>query len=139
MSERLHGVRDQRGVAAVLAVVLTGLLAVVTFVAAGIVGAIDAHRRAQAAADLSALAGGSALVHDADVCAAAATIAGRNGASLVSCGLDGDSVAVVVAVAAPGGLPGVPELRARARAGPAGPGGLAPRSPSVIPSHDRQP
>ena len=121
--------RGEDGVATVLAVTLAGLLAVVAVVAGAVVGLVDAHHRAEAAADLAALAGAGALVQGADACVVAATIARRNGAEVVSCRPSGSTVSVVVSVAAPGGLAGLPSLEARARAGPAALPELAPRSP----------
>ena len=126
--------RPEDGVATVLAIVLAGLLVVVALVGGAVVALIDAHRRAESAADLAALAGAGALVRGDGACVAAATIAGRNGAELVSCRASGSTLSVVVSVAAPGGLEGLPDLQGRARAGPAssptGPGGVAPRAPA---------
>jgi secretion/DNA translocation related TadE-like protein len=123
------GRRSEDGVATVLSISLAGILVVVALLGGAVVGLVDAHRRAEAAADLAALAGAGALTQGADPCAAAATIAGRNGGHVVSCRTAARTVAVVVAVAAPGALGAMPPLQARARAGPAEPGGLAPRPP----------
>lgn len=123
--------RDHRedGVATILAVVLAGLLAVVGVLAGGLVAIVDTHRRSQSAADLAALAGATALAAGADACPAAGSIAGRNGAELVACRVIGRTVAVIVTVPAPGALGALPDPRARARAGPAAPPGLAPTVP----------
>jgi secretion/DNA translocation related TadE-like protein len=89
----------------------------VTVGTSGAVGVVAGHRRAQAAADLSALAGAMALQGGGDACQRASVIAGRNGAELQRCEVDGFEVVVVVARTVR--LPGVPmELKARARAGP---------------------
>ncbi len=121
--------RSERGMATVATIGLVGLLTVLALVASGIVGLVDAHRRAQAAADLAALAGGGALAQGSEPCAAAAANARRNAAELVDCRISGRTVAVVVAVAAPAALAAVADPRARARAGPVTPAGLAPGLP----------
>ncbi|HEY6933764.1 MAG TPA: Rv3654c family TadE-like protein, partial [Marmoricola sp.] len=88
---------------------------------------LDAHRRAEAAADLAALAGGGALVEGRDACDVAAEVAHRNGASLATCRAGTDSVAVVVTVAGPTLLGLAARLPGRARAGPVAAGGAAPQ------------
>jgi secretion/DNA translocation related TadE-like protein len=109
---------------------LVGILVFLALVVAGAVALVDAHRRAQAAADLAALAGAGALQAGRDSCVAAADVAGRNHARLTGCVIDGDDVVVEVAVPAPRVLGSVPDLPARARAGPVGGnGGLAPSVP----------
>jgi secretion/DNA translocation related TadE-like protein len=102
----------------VLVVAMAGVLLMVGG-ALGVVGAIVVtHRRAQAAADLAALAGAAALIRGADPCARAAEVAAANGATLTSCvGADAE-VQVVVTVSGPRGLGPAAELSAGARAGP---------------------
>jgi secretion/DNA translocation related TadE-like protein len=76
-----------------------------------LVGAtVVAHRAAQNAADLTALAaaGGG--------CSVAGEVATANRARLIDCTADGPTVSVVVAVGIPLGMHH--EVRARARAGP---------------------
>ncbi len=110
---------DEGGAGSVLAVAMMGLLVTVTIAAAGVVGVIAAHRTAQAAADLAALAGASALQDGGDACGQAAAVADRNRAELDGCEIDGWNVSVVV-TANTARLPGgVLDLRARGRAGPA--------------------
>lgn len=115
--------RAEAGAATVLAISLVALLAVVALTAAGMTGLVAAHRRAQAAADLVALAAAVTQQEGGAVCAAAARVAARNGAELVGCTQDGETVmvGVVVRTRPVGGqrwaLPG------RARAGPADDGG----------------
>ena len=88
--------------------------------ALGVVGAmVKAHRVAQAAADLSALAGASALADGKDACAAAARVATANGASVTDCAPDGLEVRVTVEVDGPRWLGQTADLVAEARAGPA--------------------
>lgn len=109
--------RDQCGAAVVVAI---GLVAVLTFVAAvsvGTVAIVLAHRRAQVAADLGALAGAGALQQGADPCAAASRIVGRHHASVTRCVVDREMVVVSTAVVLLPALGGG-EVPARARAGP---------------------
>ena len=109
--------RGEQGAGTVLAVAMIGFVVTVTVGTSGAVGVVAAHRRAQSAADLSALAGATALQGGGDACQRASVIAGRNGANLQRCRVDGTEVAVVVARSVQ--LPGLPmELKARARAGP---------------------
>ncbi len=109
--------RGEQGAGTVLAVSMIGLIVSVTVGTAGAVGVVAGHRRAQSAADLSALAGATTLQNGGEACARADVIAGRNGADLQRCQVNGTEVVVVVARRVR--LPGLPmELRARARAGP---------------------
>lgn len=121
---------DESGLAAVVGTALIGLLLTVAVTAATVVGAVDAHRRAQSAADLAALAAGEALAGAQDACGAAAAIARRNGARLDSCVVQGTSVAVQVLVSGPRVLGLTTRLPARVRAGPVTQPGWVPRSPS---------
>ena len=111
------GRRDDAGAGTVLAVAMVGLLVTVTVATSGAVGLVAGHRRAQAAADLAALAGAAALQDGGDACRRAGTVAERNGASLRRCRVEDWSVALVVAssVRLPGGSI---DLRARSHAGP---------------------
>jgi secretion/DNA translocation related TadE-like protein len=110
--------RDQRGAASLLAVALLAVLLPVG-TALGVVAAmVWAHRTAQAAADLSALAGAAELQEGEDACGAAGRIAGANHASLTSCRVQGQEVVVEVMVAGPRWLGQDDDLSARARAGP---------------------
>lgn len=109
--------RDERGAGAVLAVSMLGLLVTVTVGVSGAVGVVGAHRQAQSAADLAALAGAGALQDGGAACARAAAIAERNGASLRRCRVQEWDVKVEVtrSLRLPGGAV---ELAARGRAGP---------------------
>ena len=112
---------DERGAATVLTVAMLGVL-LLTGAALAVVGAIVvAHRQAEAAADLAALAGATAIADrtGADACTAASAVATANAASLRSCQVDGEEVLVQVAVSGPRWLGQDEDLRARARAGPA--------------------
>ncbi len=120
---------DQRGSATLLATAMIGLLLLVAG-ALGVVGAlVHAHRVAQAAADLAALAGASAPGRGEDPCTAAGTVAEANGASLDTCTVSGLDVRVHVTVTGPRWLDQTADLSAEARAGPAtsaGTSGLPP-------------
>lgn len=112
------GARPEEGAGTVLAVAMMGLLVTVSVAVSGVVGVVAAHRRAQSAADLSALAGAAALQDGGDPCERAGSIARRNGATLRSCAVDGWEV--TVAVTSTIQLPGDSmQLSARGRAGPA--------------------
>lgn len=108
--------RPEEGSATVLVVAMAGVLMFVMVGLAAVGGLVTAQRRAQAAADLTALAAAAAL--DADACAEALRVAAANSASLDGCEVDGSEVRVTVSVAAPT-MPGR-DLRvsAEARAGP---------------------
>jgi secretion/DNA translocation related TadE-like protein len=102
----------------VVAVAFLGVLVLVG-AALGVVAAmIHAHRQAQSAADLAALAAAGALAHGGDACASAEHIAGTNHARLDACVVEGREVVVEVTVAGPHWLGQNEDLRARARAGP---------------------
>ena len=114
--------RSQRGSATLFAVAVLGLLVLVG-AALGVVGAmVHAHRVAQSAADLAALAGARAAVRGGDACSAAGAIAVANGAVLESCAVDGFEVRLQVTVRGPHWLLQHHDLTARARAGPDPPG-----------------
>lgn len=113
-------------------VLLVGTVLVVTLVRAV---AVLARHRAESAADLAALAAATRIGTSGPPCAAAADLAARNGARLVSCRLrvdpDGRAGTVVVRVSAAATLPvvGAREVTASARAGrlPASSGAVAAR------------
>jgi len=108
---------DDRGAATVLGVAVTGLLLVVGVALVEAVGLFADHRRAQAAADLGALAG-AAQVAEGSPCAEAAAVVEANGADLVSCTVTGRVVDVEASVAGPGWWGPDVDLVGRARAGP---------------------
>jgi secretion/DNA translocation related TadE-like protein len=109
---------EERGAATVVVMAGVGLLMVVALGIGGAEGLLLAHRRAQAAADLAALAGAGARASGGDPCAAAAAVASANEAELRSCAVVPVGVDVVVAVPGPQLLGRSPMLTARARAGP---------------------
>lgn len=109
---------DERGSAMPFAVACLGLVLLVG-AALGVVAAmVAAHRTAQAAADLAALAGASAVQRGADGCAAADAIARANGGIVDDCAVAEQDVTVIVRVAGPRWLGQRADLSARARAGP---------------------
>ncbi len=119
MTTATIGGPHERGAATVLAVALVGLLVMVG-AALSVVGAMfAAHRTAQAAADLAALAGASAFQRTGEPCAAAGATAQANGALLDDCVVEGADVRVVVVVRGPRwrGLV-LADLVAESRAGP---------------------
>ena len=110
--------REERGAATVLVLAFLGLLLFVG-AALGVVGAlVRAHRAAQSAADLAALAGAAALARGEDPCAAAASVAAANGAVVAACMPDGLEVRVTAEVGGPRWLGQSADLTAEARAGP---------------------
>ena len=110
--------RRDTGAATVLVVAMAGVLMVVTAGLATVGGLVTAQRRAQSAADLTALAAAAAL--EADACAEALRAATANAARLDSCAVVGSDVLVRVSVAGPT-VPGrAVRVSAEARAGPAG-------------------
>jgi secretion/DNA translocation related TadE-like protein len=114
---------DERGLAAPVVVVLTGLLLVVSLLGASLGRLLVDQRRAASAADLAALAGATAVQRGLDGCGAAREAAARNQAELVACSVTGEQVVVRAAVrsSVPGGLLGrsrTVAVEADARAGP---------------------
>jgi secretion/DNA translocation related TadE-like protein len=118
---------EERGSATVWIIALAGVLAAVGAATVLVGAAVVARHRAATAADLAALAAaGRAVVADPDPCAAAARVAGDNGAVLHGCSADDRAVVeVVVAVEVALGPLGRREATGRARAGPV-PVGIAP-------------
>lgn len=121
MISRRVGPERDRGAATLLVVALAGVLLLIG-AAAGVVGAlVVGHRRAQAAADLAALAGAVALQSGDDPCGAARSVAQANDATLEACVVHGSVITVDVVVAGPRWWGQDRDLTAAARAGPAGP------------------
>jgi secretion/DNA translocation related TadE-like protein len=109
----------ERGSATPFAIACLGLLVLVA-AALGVVSAmVHAHRRAQSAADLGALAAAQALAAGADGCSAGGRIVTANGATLTSCQVSGREVRLAVEVGGPRWLGHRGDLAAEARAGPA--------------------
>lgn len=111
--------RGEGGAATVLVVACLALLLMIG-AATGVATALfRAHRSAQSAADLAALAGAAARQRGGDACPAASRIAAANRAELVECRLEGDDVMVRVVLTGPRWLGQGTDLVGEARAGPA--------------------
>jgi secretion/DNA translocation related TadE-like protein len=100
------------------AVACLGLVLLLGAGLGGVAALVVDHRRAQAAADLAALAGASDLAAGGDGCTAAGRVAAANRADLSACRHDGRDLRVTVVVAGPGWLGSLDHLVAEARAGP---------------------
>ncbi|MDI6910567.1 Rv3654c family TadE-like protein [Nocardioides sp.] len=110
--------REARGSATLFAVSCLAVLLLLG-AALGVVGAmVRAHRMAQSAADLAALAAATALGRGGEPCAAGTAVAVANGARLAGCSVTGREVLVRVEVEGPHWLGQTADLSAEARAGP---------------------
>ena len=118
--------RTERGAATVLVVAMAGVLILVGSALAVVTAMVAAHRAAQPAADLAALAGAAAVDDGGDPCAAAGETATANGGRLRLCAVSGRVVDVTVEVAGPRWLGQSSDLAARSRAGP----GYSPGAPA---------
>lgn len=112
------GPRAERGSAVPFAVACLGLVLLVGAAVGVVVAMVVAHRRAQSAADLAALAGATAVQHHTDACTAASRSAVANGARLGACAVAGQTVTVTVSMPGPHWLGQRADLAAQARAGP---------------------
>ncbi len=108
--------RREQGSVSLFVVSCVALLLLLGAAAGVVVAMVHAHRMAQSAADLAALAAASAI--SGDPCAAGDGIATANGARQVSCRLEGRDAIVRVVVDGPHWLGQVADLEAIARAGP---------------------
>jgi secretion/DNA translocation related TadE-like protein len=109
----------QRGSATLLVLAMASVLLLVGAAVGVVTAMVRAHRVAQSAADLTALAAAQTLQVGGDPCARAAEIAVANGARLTSCAADARLVTVRVTVDGPHWLGQEADLTAEARAGPA--------------------
>ncbi len=115
-SRRLGG---DAGSGTVLVLGLVLVLASFTAVLTGVGVLVVTRHRADAAADLAALAAAvSAVEGSADACAAAARTAAAAGVTVVACSLQGDEAVVAVELLPPGQLAALGPARSTARAGP---------------------
>ncbi|BBY94277.1 hypothetical protein MGALJ_39460 [Mycobacterium gallinarum] len=102
-----------------VAVAMMAVLLAITVACVYLGSAVVARHRAQAAADLAALAAAGGLVDGAaTACARAAAVAEAMGSSVADCTVSGLDVVVAVEVGAVLGRFGVGTARAVARAGP---------------------
>ena len=108
-----------RGAGSVLLTAVVALVLSAGSAALGLAGALVARQRAEAAADLAALAGAQALLRGGDPCTTARRVAAAGRARVVVCEPAGTTVHLVVEVTLPGVLArlDMPPARARARAG----------------------
>ena len=109
--------RDEAGAASVVVLALAFALVIVAWGCGAVVATVVAHRAAQNAADMAALAAAQDLARAADACATAADVALANDARLVTCTMEGSVMWVDVVVEA--GFGAKVAVHARARAGPA--------------------
>lgn len=111
--------RDDAGAATILAAILIAALVAITLAGVQIGSAVVARHRAQASADMAALAAAVWLPHGSEsACRQAAAVSRAMGAALSSCHVDELDVVVGVDVATGRLLGG--RAHAAARAGPAG-------------------
>lgn len=116
MTRRLA--RDEGGATVFACVVLAGLLAL-TGVVAQVGAVVVARHRAQAAADLGALAAAGVLTEGAEAgCAEAGEVARRMAVRVERCDVEQWDAVVVVRARAAFGVFGVRTVTAAARAGP---------------------
>lgn len=102
-----------------VAVAMMSVLLAITVACVYLGSAVVARHRAQAAADLAALAAAGGLLHGAETaCGHAAAVAEAMGSSVAECTVSGLDVVVAVEVPAVLGRFGVGIARAVARAGP---------------------
>lgn len=110
------------------------VLLVLTIAGAFLGSAVIARHRAQAAADLAALAAAVQVASGQQTaCAAAATVASATGATVSSCAIEELDVVVQVAVPVSLGRWGFKAARASARAGPVTTSGARPDPPGLSP------
>jgi secretion/DNA translocation related TadE-like protein len=111
--------RPDSGAGSVLLVAVVAVVLSAATAALVLGGALVSRQRAEAAADLAALAGAQALLRGGDACGAAGRVAAAGRARVVVCEPAGSTLHLVVEVALPGvlGRLDVPPARARARAG----------------------
>ncbi|WP_268248592.1 Rv3654c family TadE-like protein [Actinomadura welshii] len=119
-------VGGDRGAGTIWVLAFAAVIWVVAIAAVAVGGVRGARHRADAAADLAALAGAARLAEGArGPCASAGRIAVESGARLAGCEVQGDvvEVSVRVDVVVPMGL-GAVKVLSRARAGPVGQEGV---------------
>ncbi|MGB0962591.1 MAG: Rv3654c family TadE-like protein [Mycobacterium sp.] len=119
LSPRLNPLLGDRGSASLIAAAMIAALAVVTVGGAHVGAAVIARHRAQAAADLAALAGAAYLPAGADTaCAQAAVLARAMGTIALTCAAEGLDLVVTVEASTAVGPAWMGAARAVARAGP---------------------
>jgi secretion/DNA translocation related TadE-like protein len=118
VSVRLRGASSEEGFATVVAAGLALVLMVVAAAVAAAGSVVAARHRAEAVADLAALAAAQHALagHDA-ACAAARELTEEEHVVLLTCRLDGADALVTTAMAAPGRLAVLGLVHGEARAG----------------------
>lgn len=117
----MSALREERGSATIVGCFLMAALVVVTATLVHVGSAVASRHRAQAAADLAALAVAVALDRGSEqACGQAERIATRMRVRVRACTVDGWDAIVEVAAEVTTALPGAGEAVAIARAGPAG-------------------
>ena len=111
--------RRESGAATLLVMAMAGVLLFLGAALAVVTAMVAAHRVAQSAADLAALAGARGVSVGQDGCDVARRIALANGARLTACEITGRVVDVEVEAPGPRWLGQSADLAARSRAGPA--------------------
>ncbi|MFC5231840.1 Rv3654c family TadE-like protein [Pseudonocardia zijingensis] len=110
---------NDRGSATIWAAIGISVITTVLLVGLHLGSAVLARHRAEAAADLAALAAAAVAVEGVDAaCRRAAQIVAAGGGTVTSCLLDGWDAVVEVDVPIPIGVPGLDRATGRARAGP---------------------
>jgi secretion/DNA translocation related TadE-like protein len=94
-------VRSEQGAAVILVIVSMTILLTVGTMLGFLAGVFRAHRHAQSAADLTALAGAQTLMRGGNACRAAASFATANGSRLDRCQVVERDVLVSVRVDGP--------------------------------------
>lgn len=118
------GRRGEVGSATVWVLTASALVLAAGLLATVLSAAVLTRHRAEAAADLAALAAADAALQGrAAACARAGRVAAAGNAILVSCTLTNVTAQVVVKVPGRGVLGRLPPVSARSRAGPAGQSG----------------
>ncbi len=110
--------RSERGAATLLVVAMAGVLLLVGTALGVVVAMVAAHRQAQSASDLAALAAAVSAGRGVDGCDTAQVVARANGASLINCTLVGTDATVTVRVPGPRLLGQAADFSATAHAGP---------------------
>jgi secretion/DNA translocation related TadE-like protein len=115
----VRGYRGQSGSATLLVVAMAGVLLMLGTALAVVTALVVAHRAAQSAADMAALAGARGVATGDDGCAVAREVATANGARITLCAVLGRVVDVEVEVPGPRWWGRAADLAATSRAGPA--------------------
>lgn len=113
----MRSMLTDRGSATIFVVIGLALVLFAGSAVAAICGLVVAHRHAQSAADLAAIAGAEAVGTSRDPCAAAGSVAAWNAATVEACEVTAGVVTLTVTVPGPALIGSVIRPRAVARAG----------------------